>query len=585
MTLRSRMSGAVAAFRGNPLENPAVPLSAPAAWMFDFFGGAPTAAGVAINEHTAMQCEAVYSCVNVIASDIAGLPLKVYETTEKGGKRPAVDTDLYYLLAVEPNPEMTATAFLSTWIGCAVLTNNGYAEIQRQGTKAIALWPRNPRHVKMRRATGGEKLENNKLAGKQDLIYEVTDAGVQRLVAGDDMLHLTGLSLDGWMGISPIHCGKQAIGTATAAGKFIGGFFGRGSRPSGILTPTEQMKAGDPRLDQARQSWEKANGGDNQGRTAVMPFGWTWTAIGISPEQMQFLQIGQFTRSQIAGLFRVAPHLIGDTSRLSNGNHESIALEHVTFTLRNWMVRAEAEIQRKLMPKVGRTAGKYSVRFDPTEFIRGDFATMMNGFAVGKQWGFFNTNYIHEQLGLDPIGPDGDVYYVPLNMVPMSQANGTDGTDGGQNNGANDVTPGDGQDAGDGTGDGAGGDAQPAGNGGRNQIRLLQRMGEAYGGLFCDACGRLQSRSKRDAESVAQIVGPVLDAIAAEATRQARTMFRVAPDADLGQEKILRDCRAAILKRSAEWKPGEFDPELQRTVRAITLGIFREAGSTVALAA
>ncbi len=570
MSLRSR----IAAFRGNPLENPAVPLGS-AAWMYDLFGGSPTSAGVQVNEHTALQCESVYACVNVLASDMASLPLKVYQQTDKG-KKPAVDHDLYYLLTVEPNPEMTAPAFLSTWIGCAVLNNNGYAEIQREAAKPVALWPRHPRHVKMKRATAGETLANGKQAKLNDLIYELTDTGTPRLIAAADMLHLTGLSMDGWMGLSPIHSGKQTIGTAMAAMKFIGGFFGRGSRPSGLLVPNEAIKAGDPRLDQARKSWEAANSGDNQGRTAVMPYGWTWTAVGISPEQMQFLQIGQFTRSQIAGLFRVPPHMIGDTSRLSNGNHESVALEYVTFTLRPWLTRIEAEVQRKLMPRLGRTAGTLTVSFDYTELVKGDLASRINSYAVGKQWGFYNTNEIKEKLGENPIGPEGDIYYVPLNMVPMGQE--PQETNGG---GGNEPDGGNGPDAGDGTGNGA----QPAGNGGRNQMRLLERMGEAYGALFRDACGRLQTRSKRDADAVNQVLGPVLDAIAAEATRQARSMFRVADTADLGQEKILRDCRAAILKRSADWKPEEYDAELQRTVRAITLGIFREAGSQMAIAA
>ena len=533
-----------------------------------------------MNEHTALQCESVYACINVLSSDMSSLPLKVYQQTEKG-RVPAVDHDLYYLLTVEPNPEMTAPVFLGAWIGSAVLNNNGYAEIQRNGVKPVALWPRDPRSVKMKRAAGGEPIGKDLRAAPGELLYECTDTGTPRYVQSANMLHLVGFSRDGWIGHSPLHSGKQTIGAAMAAMKFIGGFFGRGSRPSGILTMKDPtMKAGDPRLDIARKSWESANGGDNQGRTAVLPGDWSWTAIGISPEQMQFLQIGQFTRSQIAGIFRVPPHMIGDTSRLSNGNHESVAQEYVTFTLRPWLARIEAEVQRKLMPRRGPTAGTLSVAFDYTDLIKGDFGSQMNGYAVGKQWGFYNTNEIKQKLGENPIGPEGDIYYVPLNMVPMGQeSEGGDGNQGGD--GSNGGAAGAGQDSGDGAGDGA----QPAGNGGRNQMRLLQRMGDAYGGLFRDACGRLQARSKRDGESVAQVMGPVLDAIAAEATRQAQSMFRVKPDADLGTEKILRDCRAAILKRSADWKPEEYDAELQRTLRAITLGIFREAGSQLALAA
>ena len=578
MSVFSRVSAAASAFRSNPLNNPAVPLSSGAAFLFDTFGATPTASGEAVNEITAMQCDAVYACVNVLASDMSSLPFRVMRITDKGEEK-AEDHDLYYLLGTEPNPEMTAPQFLSTWIGCAVLTGNGYAEIQRDtkdGNKVVALWPRNPRHVKMRRSGAGEKLEYGGVSRADDLVYDVTDTGTTRTIAAKDMLHLPGLSLDGWLGYNTVHAARQTIGTSKAAAKFIGGFFGRGSRPSGILTPTEVIKGGDVRLDQARKSWEQANSGENQGRTAVMPFGWTWTQVGLTMEQVQFLQIIGFTRAQIAGIFRVPPHMIGDTSRLSNSNHESQALEYVNFTLRPWLVKIEAEVQRKLMPRKGRTANTLFVRFDFSELIRGDFASQMAGFATGRQWSFYSTNDIRRKLGENPIGPEGDVYLAPLNMVPLERL-------------IEDPPPpapagGSGDDSGDTTDDT---EPQPAGNGGMNQQRLFERMGDAYGGLFRDGIGRMAMRSKRDADAVQQIFGPVLDVISGEATRQAFETFRLKPGTDLGQEKILRDCRKSIEKRAAEWTPATaFSPDgaadMQRAVRTITLNIFREAGSTLA---
>lgn len=555
MSLLSRVG---ALLRGNPLDNPAVPLSAPAAWLYDLFGGGTTDAGVIVNEQTAMQLATVYTCVKALSSDISTLPVKVFQQV-KGGKELAVDSSLYDLLAVEPNPEMTGPTFFGTWVACAVLTGNGYAEIQRNTAgQPIALWPRHPRFVKAMRTA----LQAAGTALGGELVYEISDSGGHRTVKAMDMLHLPGLTMDGWVGLSPIQAARQTIGTAIAAEKFGAGFFGRGSRPSGLLTgPAEQRD--DVKLTQARDSWEKANSGENQGRTAVLKGDWKWTAIGINPDDAQFLETQQYTRTQLAALFNMPPHRVGDTARQSNGNRESDALDYVNYTLRPWIVRMEAELQRKLMPRIGRSAGRYTVRFDVTELEKADFTSMMNGFAVGKQWGFKTTNEIKAKLGENPIGPEGDIYYVPLNMVPV-----------GQEADPNDANPDDGP---------------PAGNGGRNQRMLLDRIAQAYGPLFRDAQGRLLKRSKRDAEAVGQIFGPVLEAIAAEGQRQARGMFKTPEDADLGAEKILRDCRKAIEKRAAEWKAetaaADTEADLARTVRAITLGIFREAGSNVALTA
>lgn len=597
MSVRSRIA---ATFRGNPLENPATPLSAPAAWLFDLFGGTPTSSGVTVNEATAMQQTTIFSIINGIQADISSLPLTVYEMTDSangGGKKPAVDTDLYYLLAVEPNPEMTAAAFIGCMAACMALTGNAYAEIQREGAKPVALWPRHPRFVRPIRAKGGEKLDpqggglaaatsGSAAAAAGDLIFEVQDTVPPRMVPARNMIHITGLTMDGWIGMSPILAAKQTIGKAIAAEKFGAGFFGRGSRPSGLLTgPLDQKDT--VKLQQARDSWEKANAGDNQGRTAVMQAGWTWTKIGISPEEAQFIQTEGLTRTQLCGLWRYPPHMAGDTSRLSNANHESQALEYVTFTLRPMLVRMEQEFQRKLVPALGRTAGKYTIRFDTSELIRGDYASIIAAVAMGKQWGIYTTNKALEKLGENPIGPQGDALYMPLNMVPL----GPDGHPAQDEDIA-------GTSAADGGGEGnepQGNEPQPKGNGGRNQRSayeelLIPRMQRAYGPLFRDALGRLAKRDKRDAQAVEQICGPTLETIAAEAIRQAVIACCLEENhADLGHEKILRDYRTSLLKRSADWKTeldeAEASAEVARAVRAITIGIFREAGSVLATAA
>ena len=62
--------------------------------------------GKRVNERTAMQMTAVYSCVRILSEAVAGLPLQFYRYTADGGKEKAVDHPLYFLLHDEPNPEM-----------------------------------------------------------------------------------------------------------------------------------------------------------------------------------------------------------------------------------------------------------------------------------------------------------------------------------------------------------------------------------------------------------------------------------------------------------------------------------------------
>ena len=66
---------------------------------------------------------------------------------------------------------------------------------------------------------------------------------------------------------------------------------------------------------------------------------------------------------------------------------------------------------------MGRNAGRFHLQFDTRELTRGDFASQMNAFAVGKQCGFFNSNYILSMLGENPIpGLAGNAYWMPVNM-------------------------------------------------------------------------------------------------------------------------------------------------------------------------
>lgn len=59
-----------------------------------FFGG--TTSGKPVNEHTAMQMTAVYSCVRILAEAVAGLPLHLYKYTDDGGKEKALSHPLYF---------------------------------------------------------------------------------------------------------------------------------------------------------------------------------------------------------------------------------------------------------------------------------------------------------------------------------------------------------------------------------------------------------------------------------------------------------------------------------------------------------
>src|SRR5699024_3748319 len=197
-----------------------------------------------------------------------------------------------------------------------------------------------------------------------------------------DVLHIPGLGFDGLVGYSPIAMAKNAIGMAIACEEYGAKFFANGATPGGILEHPGTVK--DPQ--RVRESWTSAFGGSsNANKVAVMEEGMKYTPISISPEQAQFLETRKFQINEIARIFRVPPHMVGDLEKSSFSNIEQQSLEFVKYTLDPWVARWEQAIVRSLFTTDEKT--QYFVKFNVDGLLRGDYQSRMNGYAIGRQIG------------------------------------------------------------------------------------------------------------------------------------------------------------------------------------------------------
>lgn len=379
-----------------------------------FFGG--SAAGKRVNERSAMQMTAVYSCVRILAEAVAGLPLHLYRYKEDGGKEKALDHPLYLLLHDEPNPEMSSFVFRETLMTHLLLWGNAYAQIIRNGRgEVMALYPLMPDRMAVDRDDKGQ------------LYYEYTtsadDAPISKgsivRLKPSDVLHIPGLGFDGLVGYSPIAMAKNAIGLAIATEEYGSKFFANGAQPSGVLEHPGTIK--DPQ--RVRDSWMSQFGGSaNSNKIAVLEEGLKYTPISISPEQAQFLETRKFQINEIARIFRVPPHMVGDLEKSSFSNIEQQSLEFVKYTLEPWLVRWEQSIQRTLFSADEKK--RYFVRFNVEGLLRGDYASRMNGYAVGRQNGWMSANDIRELENLDriPAEEGGDLYLINGNVTKLKDA-------------------------------------------------------------------------------------------------------------------------------------------------------------------
>ena len=542
--------------RSNPLENPGVSLAGGVDYLLSISNGGTTASGENISEKSAMQITTFWACVSAISRAVASLPAYLYERTETGHQR-AVENSIYQLLTVAPNDEMSPISFFEAVTASIVASGNGFAEIQRnKAGQPVALWPRISQCVRPTRLATGA------------LAYEVSVPGVAPyIVKAADMIHVPALAMDGIMGLNPVAQNRQALGLAAAEQKSAAKLFGNGIMSQGGLTCPDGMT--EPQKELFKDSLEKNHTGENQHRPLVFPFKVEWVAMTINPADAQFLESRKYSAEQICSMMGVPPHKVGILARATNNNIEHQAIEWLTDTIRPLLVRWEQELSRKLLPNVGCKANRYFIRFDVNELLRGDSAAQSAKYAAGRQWGWESINTILIAEGKNPIGPEGDVHCVPLNMVSAKQL--LPGVD---------PTPSAAQDPAD----------QPDSDLTAESSRtLVKRMVTAYSPLFRDAVGRISSREKRNSEAIRRVFDPVLTTIAEEAIRQAKATLNTDPDYKPDMSAPLRDIYRSIEKRAAAWTPesvdGNAEIESNKAVKAILIGTFNDAASSLIVGA
>ena len=384
--------------------------------------GPETASGVRVSPETALRYLPVYAAVRYLAETIGSLPFKVYR--REGRSRVAVGLDedrRAFLLDEEPNPYMSAMTFWETVIGHANLWGNAYAYVEFDGKGSpVALWPLDPRSTAPYRDDSGA------------LFYRMqTGAGVVSLHPRE-VIHLRAFGT-GDVGISPIGLARQAIGEQLAAEEYAGRFWSNDGRPGGVIQ--YEKKLTDPDHKEAVNRWNSMHKGVKRSHlVAVLDRGATWKDVGIPHGDAQFLETRKFGVRQIASLFRVPPHKIGDLEgSVTFASIDAQELSAVVDSLRPWVTRAEQATKRVLFhPFINVEKGILSPdgrnrtypQFTMDALLRGDVKTRHMVYGLGRQWGYYSANDVLEMEDRPGIGEDGDVYLQPVNMVPA----GTDVT-------------------------------------------------------------------------------------------------------------------------------------------------------------
>jgi HK97 family phage portal protein len=378
-------------------------------WWNTLNGGSE--AGVKVTADVAMTLSTFWACVRFLSETIGALPLVMYRRNADGSRERATNHPLYDVLHTRPNQWQTAVEFISMMQGHALLRGNAYARIVAGERGPVdQLIPLHPDRVTV------ETLANGRLR------YTVKQGdGSTKTYTQDEIFHLRGMSSDGVTGLSVVEYAANSVGLTLAAERYGSRFFRNDSRPGGVLSTDKKLSAGQP--ERMKERWRATQAGASRGDVAILEEGLTFQAIGVPPEEAQFLGTREHQALDVCRWFNIPPHMVGVPGGVTEWGSglEQMGRGMVVYTLMPWLVRWQQAIGRDLIlaPQI------YYAEFVVEGLLRGDIAARYGAYSTGRQWGWLSVNEIRMLENLNPV-EGGDVYLQPLNMVPAgSEFEGT----------------------------------------------------------------------------------------------------------------------------------------------------------------
>ncbi|WP_373898835.1 phage portal protein [Haloimpatiens sp. FM7315] len=369
----------------------------------DFLSGeeVPTDNNLRIDTDTAMSFSAVFACNRVLSETLASCPLLLYEKDDKGNRHQVTDTAEYDLLHYAPNAEMTPVQFKEFGMTNINLGGNFIAQkVFNMHGELLELRPISWDRV---------RIDIDKATGR--LLYFID--GKQEPKTRDEILHIPGLTLDGYIGITPLSYAALTIDIGLSQDKFERNFYHNRASTSGIFQYPNEL--GDEAFQRLKKDIKKNYTGlSNAGVPMILEGGGQFKEITMKLTDAQFLESKRFRIEDVCRIFRMPLHLVQDLTRSTNNNIEHQSLEFIVYTMLPWFKRWEENLNLQLLSKESRRKNRY-FEFNISGLLRGDIKSRYEAYAQGRQWGWLSVNDIRRLENMNPI-PNGDIYLEPLNM-------------------------------------------------------------------------------------------------------------------------------------------------------------------------
>jgi HK97 family phage portal protein len=324
--------------REAPRNDTLISISDPA--LAEWFGVAPTYAGVNVGEGSALGVAAFWRAVMLIAGTIASLPLKSIGQIDD--QRQPVRT---WLDDPGTADGQTPYEWKETCLLHGLLHGNTYLQHVYNGAGGIVgATPLHPLSV----APAWERRTDGSFTGRKLFDATLPD-GTRRTFTQATMTQIMGPSLDGLRGLSLIGVARQSLGTTIAGDRAAAKMFGNGALISGLVSTEEDVDEEEAKDIKAGLD-RKVGGWENAGEVAFVNRKLRFTPWTMSAEDAQFLGSRQFQIEEIARWTGVPPHLLMQTEKQTSWG-TGVAEQNRglgRFTLLGWTMRFEQRLSRLL---------------------------------------------------------------------------------------------------------------------------------------------------------------------------------------------------------------------------------------------
>lgn len=371
--------------------------------------------GKKMTKQVALSSSAVYAAVRLISSSVASLPVNIMVSND-GIKSNNVDHAVWSVLNIRPNNIQTPYEFKELMCMDFLLDGNFYGYIERNKRMDVtAIYRLNPAHVTIIR----DGLDKIKFSYLPDAEAKGDKKPLKpRIIEADSMIHIKASSIDGIIGVSPLFYGKEIVKADIEARKYYLNFLDNGANFSGYLQSNGPLKK--EQIQSIAEAWKRSySGANNAHKTPILPSSLEFKQRSLTPQQMMLIEANKFSINDIARLFGVPNHMIGDLERSTNNNIEQQSREFLQYTLSPWLSKIESEFGRKLLKE--REKKTTNVDFDTRQYLRATASDRAAYYNTLFTLGAITPNEIRAQEGMNPT-EGGDMAFVQVNLVPLKDA-------------------------------------------------------------------------------------------------------------------------------------------------------------------